>query len=387
MKSLGGAGLISLAVAFPPVIRVNAYWEQRHPEMVGSAKERALARVWNANGAPADDPFAVAMSPYLSDPYRGTLARRFLAEGQTALDLEFEAATKALTAAGLSPGDIDLTMVSSFLPDQPGVGNAAFLAKRLELRGNAWNFESACAGAMVGLQNACAQVKAGFAKRVLVVVSCSYSRVLDETDTMIWSVGDGAAAFVVGEVPEGEGVLSVHGLHTAETCGAMEYHLEPDPSGRVNHRMRASQSGGKALRETAAPYLVECAEGAMAKASISSVNDVDFFITTTPMAWYSKFCASVLGYDLRKTIDTHACYANTGPVMVPTNLHAAASAGRLHRGDTVLLYAVGSVSSRSAAVLRWGDVKLGPSPDPEIRSSFVSRGSSGPGAHDLRLPG
>ncbi len=364
MTTQGGAGLISLAVAFPPVIRVNSYWEERHPEMVSSAKERALARVWNASGASPDDPFAQAMAPYLSDPFRGTLARRFLAEGQTPLDLEYEAATKALTAAGLTPHDIDLLMVSSFLPNQPGVGNAAFLARRLELKGNAWNFESACAAPMVGLQNACAQVKAGFAKRVLVVVSCTYSRVLDETDTLIWSVGDGAAAFVVGEVPEGEGLISAHGLHTAETCGAMEYVLEPGPDGRVRYRMESSEAGGRALRETAAPYLVECTEGALAKAGLSGVDEVDFVVTTTPMAWYSKFCASVLGYDLRKTIDTHACYANTGPVLVPTNLHAAAAAGRLKRGDTVLLYAVGSVSSRAAAVLRWGDVKLGPSPEP-----------------------
>jgi 3-oxoacyl-[acyl-carrier-protein] synthase-3 len=279
------------------------------------------------------------------------------------LDLEYEAARRALDAAKLTPHDIDLLMVSSFLPDQPGVGNAAYLARRLELKGNAWNYESACAGFMVGLQNACAQVRAGFARRVLVVVSCAYSRVLDETDSMIWSVGDGASAFVVGEVAGGEGLISIQGLHTAETCGAMRYSLETNPEGWVQHRMQASESGGKVLRETAAPYLRECVDGALAKAG-KSLNEVDFFITTTPVAWYSRFCASVLGYDVRKTIDTHALYANTGPVLVPTNLHAAAAAGKIKPGATLLLYAVGSVSSRAAAVIRWGNVALGPSPEP-----------------------
>jgi len=358
MKS---AGLLSLAVAYPPVLRLNSYWEQKYPEMVNSAKDRALARVWNADGAATGDPFVDAMAPYLSDPFRGTLARRFLADGQTALDLEFEAAGRALTAANLKPQDIDLCLVSSFLPDQPGVGNASFLARRLELTGNAWNFESACAAPLQGLQTACAYVKSGLAKRVLVVVSCTYSRVLDETDSMIWSIGDGAAAFIVGEVPEGEGLISAHGMHTAETCGAMTYALQADADGAVRYRMEASESGGKVLRETAAPYLKECVNGALGKAGME-LAEVDFFVTTTPVAWYSRFCASVLGYDLRKTIDTHALYANTGPILVPTNLHAAAAAGRIKKGDAVMLYAVGSVSSRAAVLLRWGDVALGPPP-------------------------
>jgi 3-oxoacyl-[acyl-carrier-protein] synthase-3 len=356
---MSGAGLLSVAVTFPPLLRLNRYWEERHPAMVSGSKEKGLARFWSA--PPADDPFTVAMTPFMKDPFRGAIGRRFLAPGQTALDLECDAATQALAAAGLEPRDVDLVLVGSFLPDQIGVGNAAFLAQRLGLVGNAWNIESACATGMVGLEIASAYVRSGQAKRVLVVVSCTYSRALEETDSMIWSVGDGAAAYVVGEVPRNEGILATYGLHTAETCGAMFYDLGPDQHEVIAPRMKASAKGSKALRDTAEGYLLECTEGVLDKAGVR-LEDIDFFVTTTPVAWFSRFAAAVLGFEQSRTIDTHALYANTGPVLVPSNLHAAASAGRIHRGDLVLLYAVGSVSSRMAALMRWGDVRLGPLP-------------------------
>jgi 3-oxoacyl-[acyl-carrier-protein] synthase-3 len=357
---MSGAGVLSVAVAFPPLLRLNRYWEERHPTMVSGAREKGLARFWSAPSG-SDDPFTVAMVPFMKDPFRGAIARRFLAPGQTALDLECEAATQALAAAGLEARDIDLALVGSFLPDQIGVGNAAFLARRLGLVGNAWNIESACTTGMVGLEIASSYVRSGLAKRVLVVVSCTYSRALDETDSMIWSVGDGAAAYVVGEVPRTEGILATHGLHTAETCGAMFYDLEPDALGVIGPRMKAGESGSRALRDTVEVYLLECTEGVLDKAGLR-LNDIDFFVTTTPVAWFSRFAAAVLGFEQSRTIDTHALYANTGPVLVPTNLHAAASAGRIHKGDLVLVYQMGSVSSRMAAIMRWGDVRLGPLP-------------------------
>ena len=355
------AGMLSLAVSFPPLVRLNGYWEEKYPEMVLSARERSLSGVWNPGPDAPRDPFTLSMLPFLKDPFRGTIARRFLAPGQTALDLEEDSAIQALKAAGLAPRDIDLTLVASFLPDQIGVGNAAFLAQRMGLSGNAWNIETGSNGALAALETACAFVKSGQAERVLVVISCTYSRGLKETDALIWSVGDGAAAFVVGKVGNNEGLLAVQGFHTGETCGAMSYEFELDQSGAPVPRVRDSEKGGQIVRETAERYVLECCERVLEKANLR-LGDIDFFVTATPMAWYSRFTSSVLGFEPHQTIDTHALYANTGPVLVPTNLHAAVATGRIRRGDVVLLYAAGSASSRAAAVVRWGEVRVGQLP-------------------------
>lgn len=358
----GGVGLRSLAVSFPPAVRTNDHWRERYPDMVAGHADRNLSRVWSppADMTPGESAFAEAMAPYVSDPFRGAVARRVLAPGDGARSMELPAARAALAAAGIAAGDVDLLIVSAFLPDQPGIGDAAFLANALALRCPAWNIEAACSGALVALEAACALVRAGPYERVLVVVSCAYSKTNPDTDTLSWSVGDGASAFVVGRVPHGEGVLGMKTVHTAERCGAMYYELVPgDPTPAVV--MRAGREAAAALRQTSERALVECCEGAAARAGVA-LADIDFFVVPTPVAWYASFAARLLGFAPEKTLSTHHLYANTGPVLMPANLYHAARDGKVRPGSLVMLHTVGIVSNASAAVVRWGEVGLGPPP-------------------------
>ncbi len=352
----GGAGLRGLAVAFPDGVRTNAYWEQKHPQLVAQAKEKTLARLWTERGSqsPVADAFDQEMQRYTQDAFRGTVERRVLGPGETVLGLEEQAARRALAAARLEPEAVDLIIASSFLPEHLGVGNATFLAQALGTRGMAFNVESACSGSLVALQTASALVRNGSYRNVLCVISCTYSRVTDETDTLSWTVGDGAAAFVVSAVPEGEGVLAVKARHTAISCGALQY-VQRVEAGAPVLRMEATSKAGRALREISETFLLESCEGA-AKAAGVTLADIDFFVFNSPVAWYASFCARALGLPATRTVDTYREYGNVGPVLMPANLHRAASLGHLKPGNLVLVYTVGSVSSAGAAVMRWGDV-------------------------------
>jgi 3-oxoacyl-[acyl-carrier-protein] synthase III len=362
--ALRSAGLRALAVRFPDAVRRNDYWRQRHPEMVQRAEQNfQQLRLWSNEGEGPPLVFDEEMAPYLSDPFRGTVERRVLAPGETARSLELPAARDALAAAGLGPEEVDLLICCSFLPDQLGVGNAAFLAGALGLRGAAWNLETACSSSLVAFQTACALVEAGRHERVLVVVSCTYSRDVTDTDPLSWVVGDGAAAFVVAEVPAGQGLLGCRTLHTADTCGSMSYEIVADPERGQRLHIVASRAAGRMLRDTAEPYLRACCEGAAQAAGVG-LGEIDFFVVNTPTAWYASFAARVLGVPAARTISVYPRYGNIGPVLMPANLYHAAAEGRLRAGQLVLLYSIGSVSSASAAVMRLSDLPLGPPPSP-----------------------
>jgi 3-oxoacyl-[acyl-carrier-protein] synthase-3 len=235
------------------------------------------------------------------------------------------------------------------------------VARELGFTGEAWNLETACSGSVVGLRTAAALVRSGEHRRVLVTTSCNYSRTAVESDTLSWFVGDGGAAMIVEAAEPGRGYLGGKVVQTAATCGTWYYALEASDGGAARIAMRAAPGTGRVLSRTAPIYLRECVEGALARAGVR-LEDVAFFVFNTPTAWFAEFAVRELGISAERTISTYPKFANTGPMLMPTNLYFAAAADRIRAGDVVLLFSIGSVSSAAAIVLRWGDVSLGPSP-------------------------
>jgi 3-oxoacyl-[acyl-carrier-protein] synthase-3 len=373
-------GIRSVAMSRPGVCRTNAYWRKYYPGLVEEAEGKALSRLWSSQpeSTPGSAAFDAEMEKFANDPFWGARQRWVLGPGETGLHLEVRAAREAMRAAGLAARDVDLLIACSFLPEQVGPGNAVFLARELALTGAAWNMESACAVGIASLQTAAALVRDGQYRNVLVVVGCTYSRVLDDTDTMSWMMGDGAGAFVVGPVSPGTGLLAAKSVHTSDTCGAASYEALAPYAGEPVFRFRAGRGAGRLLRDAAGPTLMRCCRGAADAASVS-LNDIDFFVFNTPTAWFAPCGVRALRVDPARAINPFPMYTNIGPALTPTNLWLAATEGCFRPGDLVMLYAVGSVSSAGAAIVRWGDVALGAEPiparfvDPEPPSPSLSQ--------------
>ncbi|MRG95646.1 3-oxoacyl-ACP synthase [Polyangium spumosum] len=357
----------SLAITFPGGLKTNDYWRRHHPQMFGGAVEKR--NVWAAPEAPRDEPdaFGAEMAKFLDDPFRGARERRVLLPKENALLLETRVATMALEAAKVARAEVDLILSCSLFPDVMGIGHATFLAGELGLTHSAaWNLETACSGAFAVFETACALVRAGQYRNVLGVVSCTYSRTIEEHDTMSWFSGDGAGAFVVSDVPAGEGLVASAMLHSAETCNAFVIDVTDDRArGKQVVRFRAEKSASKILRQVSEPYLRKTADLALRKAGLG-ISDINWLVVNTPTAWYAPFCARVLGFDPARTIDTFSRYANCGPALMPVNLYTAAAELPIRRGDLVLVHTVGSSSSSGSAIVRWGDVALGPPPAPPV---------------------
>ena len=362
-------GMQALAISVPDRVVTNEHWRRTQPQLVAEAEKRIWMwkkpANWDEGGSVA---FNREMEPFLGDPFRGAIQRRLMPKGGNALDMEADAARQAMAAAGVDASDVDLMLLTSFLPDVHGIGGSAFLARELGLQGAAWNMESACSSANLAFMTAANLIKAGQFQRALVVTSCSYSRVTDDTDPISWTVGDAATAVLVGEVEEDRGFLSAHSIHSGNTCGAVEYILDIDDRGRPFHRMRTGKSAGKLLRETSEPNLRKCTDEALRRAGLT-VDDIDFAVFNTPLAWYATFCARAIGLPREKTINMHPIYNNVGPCLSFTNLFHAAH-WHLKPDDNVLLYSVGSVSSCAAVVMKWGDIALGEIPAGASREDY-----------------
>ncbi|MCG8461253.1 MAG: hypothetical protein MI919_33620, partial [Holophagales bacterium] len=350
---LPGVDVEALAISVPERIVTNEHWRKTQGRLVREAEKRIW--MWKRPLGWSDrrpSAFDLEMEPFLDDPFRGSVQRRLLAPGGTALELEADAARKALDAAGLPISEVDLLLVTSFLPDRHGIGGAAFLAQELGHAGAAWNLESACSSANLSLLTAAGLIRSGQFRRALLVSSCTYSRAVREQDPISWTIGDAAGAMILCRAEAGHGYLGGHTVHTGNTCGAVRYLLDIDDDGVPYPRMQTGRAAGKLLRESSEPNLRTCVSSALAQADLE-LADLDFAVFNTPLAWYAYFCARVLGMPRSKTINMHPIYNNVGPCLTLVNLFHAAH-WHLGEGDRVLLYSVGSVSSCAATVLRWG---------------------------------
>jgi 3-oxoacyl-[acyl-carrier-protein] synthase III len=350
----------SLAINFPQTIRTNDYWLEKFPDSFTQTRQREVRRTPVADLIPTPsgiDLWLQEVTPFLADPFRGSVQRRVLAGDESSLRLESQAARSALAAANLAAADVDLAIVSSLFPSDVGPGLATHLAQQLGLRCPAWNLESTCASALIALQTAQAFIQTGTYRQVLIVVSHIGSQAVNEADTLSWSMGDGAAAMVVSADGADRGILSTQIVPTIATCGAYTHELTIDADG--NPRIQTGTGENvSSLAVTAADTVRECCQSAVAAAGIS-LDRIDYFAFNTPTAWYASVCAKALGIDPERVIDLYPTYANIGPVFPLANLYHGAASGKIRPDDLVLVYANGAGATAAAMVIRWGDVALG----------------------------
>ena len=161
----------------------------------------------------------------------GIRARHFADTGVFSSDLAFEACKQALNAAGRGPQDIDLVIVATSTPDMVFPSTACILQHKLaqlspEAAGiagaPAFDVQAVCAGFIYAMSVADAMIRAGNARRALVVGAEVFSRLLDFQDrTTCVLFGDGAGAVVL-EASEQAGILAtdIHadGKHVGLLC-------------------------------------------------------------------------------------------------------------------------------------------------------------------------
>lgn len=350
----------SLAINFPKTIRTNDYWLEKFPDLFAQTRQREVRRTPATDLIPIPsgiDLWLQEVTPFLADPFRGSVQRRVVAGDESSLLLECQAARSALTAANMTAADVDLAIVSSLFPSDVGPGLATHLAQQLGLCCPAWNLESTCASALIALQTAQAFIQTGTYRQILIVVSHIGSQAVNDADTLSWSMGDGAAAMVVGADRANRGILSTQIVPTIATCGAYTHELTIDAHGTPRIQTGTGENVSS-LALTAADTVRECCQSAVAAAGIS-LDRIDYFAFNTPTAWYASVCAKALGIDPARVIDLYPTYANIGPVFPLANLYHAAASGKIRPDDLVLVYANGAGATAAAMVMRWGDVALG----------------------------
>ncbi len=130
----------------------------------------------------------------------GILQRHIAAPNECSSDLAVNAAEQLFREHDIDPQSIDYLLLCTQTPDYPLPTTACLVQNRLGLRTGigALDFNLGCSGFVYGLSLADGLIRTGEVKRVLLITSETYSKMIDEGDRSLRSIfGDGAAATLV----------------------------------------------------------------------------------------------------------------------------------------------------------------------------------------------
>jgi len=283
----------------------------------------------------------------------GISARHFADDGVLSSDLGATAARQALDMAGLKPDDIDLIIVATSTPDFLGgfPSTACVVQRKLGITNDcaALDVQAVCSGFVYAMSVADNFIRCGMHKRVLVIGSELFSRILDFNDrTTCVLFGDGAGAVVLAASDE-PGILATRlhadGRHADILCvpGAVQ--------GGAIAGSAFLYMDGQAVFKLAVSVLEKVANEVLQIAGMEA-SQIDWLIPHQANIRIMQGTAKKLGLPMEKMVVTVDQHGNTSAASIPLAMDVAMRDGRIKAGQHVMLEAVGGGFTWGAVLAR-----------------------------------
>ena len=360
------AGIIGMGLWVPDTVRRNDAWPD---SFVQAFREQREARrgtdftdIEPRNpDRPFDELFVRHALAYDDDPFKGARERRIADPNVPTVEGDAAAARMALKDAGVEPAAVDLVLSSALVQDELVPSNGPAIQQLVGcVNAPGIGVESYCAAALAQLDLAVPLVESGRARYVL----CVQSHQLNRANNMQLAVspifGDGAAAFVVGEVPEGRGLVRCVRGGDGSLRGAVTWDYRDTPGARWwNGDARGpvppgihDLSAAKKVARNALKYPIDTIRQLSEKTGVP-LDAIAAIAMIQPLAWYQAAVAEGLGVAAARVPSTYDRYAHLGGAGVIANLIEARHRGLLADGAPVVLYAHGAGLAWYGALVRW----------------------------------
>jgi len=321
----------------------------RHSRISGTGSYLPPDRISNADLAARLAKDGIETSDEWIVERTGIRFRHFAAPDVAVSDLALIASRRALEAADCDPGAIDLIIVATSTPDMVFPSAACILQAKLGVAGcAAFDVQAVCSGFVYALTVADSMIKTGAASKALVVGAEVFSRILDFKDrTTCVLFGDGAGAVVL-EASETPGILATElhadGRYVDILCVPGHVsggNILGDPLLKMD---------GPAVFKLAVGVLESVARSVLEKADRTDA-DIDWLIPHQANIRIMQSTAKKLKLAPAKLIATVDRHGNTSAASIPLALDESVRAGKIQRGDTVMLEGVGGGFTWGAALL------------------------------------
>ncbi len=281
----------------------------------------------------------------------GIRSRHIAADGEETSDLALNAATRALSAAGLTAPQVDLLIVATTTPDVVFPSTACIVQDKLCAKNAAaFDIQAVCSGFVYALSIADSMVSSGAYRTALVIGAEVYSRILNWKDRATCVLfGDGAGAVVLtrSEMP---GILATK-LHSDGSRRSI-LNVPGQVRNGVIHGDPYVHMDGPAVFKMAVNVMADVCNETLAMANMTAA-DIDWLVPHQANVRIIDATGKKLGVAPEKTIVTVQGQGNTSAASIPLALDTAVRDGRIKAGNLVQTVGVGGGFTWGSALIRW----------------------------------
>lgn len=290
----------------------------------------------------------------------GIRERHIAAGDESSADLAANAARAALDNAGIDPAEIDLILLATDTPEFISPATSVVVQERIGAR-NAGTFDvnCACAGFVTTLDAAYKYMIADDSYNNVLVIGCyAMSKFIDWHDKKTSTLfADGAGAFVMQAVDGEQHFLasrlfadgSYNGYMGIFAGGTRTPISEEVLSAGDLNRLRFIRKYPPEVNINGWPKIVD---EVLAKAGMSR-SDVDVFLWTQVNLSTIKIVMDQMEIPWDKTHTIMDKWGYTGSACIPMVFHDAIAAGKIRRGDRVVMCASGGGLNMACLAMKY----------------------------------
>lgn len=286
---------------------------------------------------------------------RTGIKERHIVEGESTLDLAYQASIKAIDASGIDKDDIDVIIVATVTSDFAFPGVANLLQARLGVENiMAFDINAACSGFLYAMELADKMIKSGAYKHALIVGAEVLSRLTDWRDRNTCVLfGDGAGAMVIGQSEEKHIIDVVTG--SQGDVDMLLYSKNPDlkdpainavsPQDHIHMNGREVFKFATRIMPKTIEYLLDHNQ--------FKLEDIDMFVAHQANSRIIDKAVRDLKIDGSKVYMNIDKYGNTSAASVPIAIDEAVQKGLIKAGQHFITVAFGGGLTWAGALIKF----------------------------------
>ena len=288
----------------------------------------------------------------------GIRTRYYAGPNESATSLAVIAVNHALSQSGVNLSEIDGVIMATLIPDQPVPSAASALARELGIHhALCFDLNAACSGWLYALEIGRAFIRAGTARKLIVVTAELLSRITNPQDfATAFLFGDGAGAAILTDAPGGHrlnrmGLSGNADQYSAiqRTGGGARLPL-PQPGCDLSHFYL--QMDGPTVFKHAVIAFADIIENTLRRHNLRT-DDIAWIVPHQANERILKAVSKRVGIPYEKFVVTIGKYGNTSAASVSMALGWAAEEGIFNPGDRIVFCSVGAGLTFAGGLLTW----------------------------------